>query len=188
MARKKTSPKNPYEAKNPPRTPRALNYEEATRFCECGAKMKVSYETVPFTIGGLPDVSLEAMTVERCPKCKEENYLFFKQARLLRYIAGALVCKDTQLAPDEIKYLRKFLDWTRDKMGQFLATSGEAVRCWESGSAVVPHAEELLLRMHVVHRFGLRIDVDRFTRLTYVNYPNTPMKLVVNVIEAVTED
>lgn len=187
MARKKTRPTT-YEAKRSPRTPRAVNLDDATRFCDCGAKMRVSYETVPFTLGGLPDVSLEAMTVERCPQCKEVNYLFYSQERLLRYVAACLVCKTILLAPDEIRYLRKFLDWTRERAGQFLFTSATSVGRWETGRELIPMEQDLLLRMHVIHRFGLQVDVDQFKRSPDVQYPNTPMKLAVNVIEAVTED
>jgi DNA-binding transcriptional regulator YiaG len=68
---------------------------------------------------------------------------------LHRVIALAVISKSSRLAPQEIRYLRKFLDWSGAELARHLGVDGSTVSRWENGQQAMGPVADRLLRLIV---------------------------------------
>jgi putative transcriptional regulator len=116
----------------------------------CGGLMKTRRENYRYTASGLPHVTLQGVEVSRCPRCGEVEVAIPRIETLHRTIAHALIRKRARLAPEEIRYLRKYLGWSGADFAAHMGATPETVSRWEHGTAPMGAAADRLLRLMVV--------------------------------------
>ncbi|WP_157218705.1 helix-turn-helix domain-containing protein [Flavisphingomonas formosensis] len=65
---------------------------------------------------------------------------------LHRCIGAHIVFNRKELAPAEIKFLRKTMDMTQSELGRCIGQSSQQVARWEKGQSVIPGPADRLLR------------------------------------------
>ena len=106
-------------------------------------------EQVPYRYapGGLPHVILQGVSVGRCLKCGAESLTVPRIAQLHRVLAVALATKTSHLAPNEARFLRKYLGYSSTDLAAIMGVAPETVSRWEStksAQAIGASAERLL--------------------------------------------
>jgi len=119
---------------------------------ECGSRMRVHRELVPFEKPiGLPGVRLLTQ-VRRCPHCGAHEVVIPDLDGLHRAIARAIINKSPRLAPEEIRFLRKILGWSGADFAAYMGASVETVSRWENGAMPMGPQADRLLRLMVLTR------------------------------------
>lgn len=118
------------------------------RCTECGRAMKTRRENYRYDASGLP-VTLAGVEVSRCPKCGAHEVAIPRIEELHRVIALAVISKSGRLAPPEIRYLRKFLDWSGAEFARHVGVDVATVSRWENGQQSMGPVADRLLRMIV---------------------------------------
>jgi putative zinc finger/helix-turn-helix YgiT family protein len=113
-------------------------------------------ENYQYTASGLPYVTLQQAEVSRCPNCGETEVAIPYIEALHRAIATALVRKPARLAPEEIRYLRKYLGWSGVDFAAHMGTAPETVSRWEQGKTPIGTIADRLLRLLVVTQLPVR--------------------------------
>jgi putative zinc finger/helix-turn-helix YgiT family protein len=116
----------------------------------CGAQMDTRRENYLYTASGLPHVTLEQIEVSRCPVCGEVEVAIPCIETLHRVIASTLIRKRARLAPEEIRYLRKYLGWSGVDFAARMGVDPAVVSRWENGKDVMGKLADRLLRLLVV--------------------------------------
>jgi len=114
--------------------------------------MKTRRENVKYDASGLPSVTLVGVEVSRCPECADEEVTIPNIEGLHRALALAIVSKRPRLAPEEIRFLRKYLGLSSGDFAQHIGVSPETVSRWELGRSAMGTTADRLLRMLVVTR------------------------------------
>ncbi len=65
---------------------------------------------------------------------------------LNRRIGEFLVANRKELAPDEIRFLRKTMDLTQSELGRWMGKDSQTVARWEKGHTPIPSVADRLLR------------------------------------------
>ena len=87
-----------------------LQPNQQERICrKCHGKLKIARRNYLFTESGLSNVLLLKAEILVCEKCKRLSPRIPQHEDLLRTIAVALIDKPSELAGDEVCYLRKYL-------------------------------------------------------------------------------
>jgi len=132
---------------------------------ECGGTMKTRRENYRYDTSGLP-VTLTGVEVSRCPKCGAQEVAIPRIEDLHRVIALAVISKTSRLAPQEIRYLRKFLDWSGAQLARHVGVDVSTVSRWENGQQAMGPVADRLLRMIVGCRQpGQSYPVDKLTQV-----------------------
>ncbi|PNU19747.1 hypothetical protein C2E25_11165 [Geothermobacter hydrogeniphilus] len=105
-------------------------------------------ETIRFEECGLSGVVLQDVLVRQCDGCGNRLVSIPNLSGLHRSIAMVLVNKPERLAPEEIRFLRKSLGWSKADFARKMHVRPEQVSRWESEKAPKPMQvqNELLLR------------------------------------------
>lgn len=117
---------------------------------ECGGAMKTRRENYQYAASGLPGITLRGVEVRRCPRCGATEVAIPRIEDLHRAIAQALIGKPSRLAPEEVRYLRKYLGWSGADYAAHMGTTPETVSRWETGAAPMGGTADRLLRLMVV--------------------------------------
>ena len=116
----------------------------------CGEPLETRRENYHYTASGLRHVTLRHVEVSRCPHCGETEVAIPYIEALHRVIAATLVRKPARLAPEEIRYLRKYLGWSGVDFAARIGVTPEAVSRWENGKDPMGKVADRLLRILVV--------------------------------------
>ncbi len=116
---------------------------------ECGAKMTSARETVKYDASGLPGVTLRGVEVRRCRQCGAYELVLPQIEELHRLLAAIVIGKTAWLAPQEIRFLRKYLGWSGADFASHMGTSPETVSRWEHGKLKMGATADRLLRTMV---------------------------------------
>jgi len=114
--------------------------------------METRRENYHYTASGLPHVTLQQVEVSRCPCCGETEVSIPRIEALHRAIAAALARKPARLAPEEIRYLRKYLGWSGVDFAARMGVTPATVSRWEHGTGPMGNTADRLLRLLVVHQ------------------------------------
>ena len=117
----------------------------------CGASIETRRENYRYTASGLPHVTLQQVEVSRCPVCGETEVTIPHIEALHRAIAAVLIQKRARLAPEEIRYLRKYLGWSGVDFAAHMGVTPETVSRWERGTTPMGGQADRLLRLLVVN-------------------------------------
>lgn len=115
---------------------------------ECGGTMKTRRENYRYDASGLP-VTLAGVEVSRCSKCGAHEVAIPHLEDLHRVIALAVISKSSRLAPQEIRYLRNFLDWSGAELARHVGVDASTVSRWENGQQAMGPVADRLLRLIV---------------------------------------
>ena len=128
--------------------------------------METRRENYHYTASGLPHVTLQQVEVSRCPVCGETEVAIPHIEALHRAIAAVLVQKRARLAPEEIRYLRKYLGWSGVDFAAHMGVTPETVSRWERGTTPMGGQADRLLRLLVVNLAPVQnYSADRLTAL-----------------------
>lgn len=76
-----------------------------------------------------------------------ENFVSVYETEALHQKIGQyLVANRKELAPEEIRFLRKTMDLTQSELGRWIGQSSQQVARWEKGQSEVPGPADRLLR------------------------------------------
>jgi len=118
------------------------------RVCrECGGKAKVVRKNYRFTECGLENILLKNIEVVVCAKQKCESPRIPQHEDLMRTIAVALIDKPSELAGDEIRFLRKYLGEGSEHFAQMLGVDRSHLSRIENGQLPVSRQTDRLVRM-----------------------------------------
>jgi len=120
---------------------------------ECGqAEMEGLRSAHDYDVAGLPyPVVLLGVSIERCPACAEEMVTIPDPEGLHRLLALSIVEADRPLLPEEVRFLRKLLDWSADDMASVMGVDAKTLSRWENGKQKMGKVAERLLRL-LIHR------------------------------------
>lgn len=119
---------------------------------DCGAAMKTKRENYRYEACGLRGVTLLNVEVSRCPRCGESEVNIPNMDGLHRTIAQMLVRRRERFAPEEIRFLRKYLGLGSGDLAAHMGVSPETVSRWEGGRSPMASTADRLLRMLVATR------------------------------------
>ena len=128
-----------------------MNEKTQTLCIECGAGMETRRENYRYTASGLPHVTLHQVEVSRCPHCGETEVAIPHIEALHRALAKAIIQHPTRLAPEEIRYLRKYLGWAGVDFAAIMGVDPATVSRWERGATPMGPQADRLLRTLVVN-------------------------------------
>lgn len=116
------------------------------RCVECGyrGEVAVRYEDMPHDT--LPNVTLRGIEIRTCPQCAEEYIVYPRFAQLRAAIRDVIVRKRGPLAPEEFKFLRKFLGWSSQDTARRMGVDPSSVSRWENGKRAIGPTTDRLIR------------------------------------------
>lgn len=142
------------------------------------AEMNINKETIRYEECGLPNVVLKGIEVKHCPECGNSLVSIPALSGLHKNIATHLVQQPERLSAAEIRFLRKYLGWSKIDFACKFHVRPEQVSRWESDNKAVPmnKQSELLLRSLVA--MGNKIEhYDEQLEKLSLGQPETPSLL-----------
>jgi putative zinc finger/helix-turn-helix YgiT family protein len=117
------------------------------RVCpECGGNAKVVRKDYRFRESGLNNVFLKDIEVVACTKCRNESPRIPNHDDLMRTIAVALIDKPSELAGDEVRFLRKYLGEGGAAFAQLLGINRSHLSRVENGAMAISRQTDRLVR------------------------------------------
>ena len=113
---------------------------------DCNKKMSKKTEVYHYTESGLDNVFLET-PVFRCNKCKEVITDIPVMGELHMHIAVELIKKDSLLAGQEIRFLRKQMNLKANALADILGVTKQTVSRWENSKKEISPYNDKLIRM-----------------------------------------
>lgn len=113
---------------------------------ECGGRARVVRKDYRFVESGLNNVVLKGIEVKVCSKCKSEAPRIPGHDDLMRTIAVALVDKPSQLAGEEVRFLRKYLGQGSGEFAQLLGINRSHLSRIENGAMAISRQTDRLVR------------------------------------------
>lgn len=113
---------------------------------ECGTPVKTTRQNYKYDASGLRGVTLVNIEVRHCPECGEQEVLIPNIEGLHRALALAIVRKRERLAPDEVRFLRKYLGLSSGDFAKHIGVSPESVSRWELGRTAMGQTADRFLR------------------------------------------
>lgn len=114
------------------------------------------------------DVTLLNVELRRCPDGHHVEAVIPALDGLYRALAIAVITKPSRLAPNEVRFLRKHLDWSGRDMARYFGVTPETVSRWESTTnpmSMRPTADRLL-RTLVANRERRIIQAERLAQIS----------------------
>jgi putative zinc finger/helix-turn-helix YgiT family protein len=110
------------------------------------SELTESVENYHYRECGLENITLNGVTVRRCPECGVVMPKISNIEGLHDCIAKCLVKKEERLLPAEIVFLRKSLGWSSSDLARNMQTDKAQVSKWEHGRVEMSKSNELLFR------------------------------------------
>ncbi len=146
--------------------------------------METRRENYRYTLSGLPGIVLRDVEVSRCRQCGNQEVEIPRIEALHQAIALALARKPTRLTPEEIRFLRTYLDWTGVELAAHMGAAPETVSRWENGANPMNSMAERLLRLLIVTAAGQRnFSLEALAEIDEAS-PARPIKLVLGFHKA----
>jgi putative zinc finger/helix-turn-helix YgiT family protein len=132
---------------------------------ECGGTMTAKRENYRYDASGLP-VTLRNVEVHRCKACGGHEVAIARIDSLHRAIALAVASRPSRLGPREIRFLRKWLDWSGADLARHMGVDAATVSRWEDDQQPMGAVADRLLRMMAMRgEPAERFPVDRLAEL-----------------------
>jgi len=122
--------------------------DDSARACrECGRgpsiRLRKDYR---FTESGLGNISVKDIEVLRCEACGAESPRIPRLEDLLRTIAAALIDKPTELAGEEVRFLRKHLGESGESFARMIGVDRAHLSRVENAAMAVSRQVDRLVR------------------------------------------
>ena len=102
----------------------------------------------------MPNVVLVGVEVQRCVSCGRQDVVLPRVLELYQTIAMAVVRKPTRLSGPEVRFLRKYLNWSSADLARRAGVDPSTVSGWESDKDPIGATSDRMLRLMVVHAMG----------------------------------
>jgi putative zinc finger/helix-turn-helix YgiT family protein len=144
--------------------------KEKQRTCyECGGNARIVRKGYHFTESGLNNVFLKDIEVVKCANCKSETPRIPNHDDLMRTIAVALIDKPSELAGDEVRFLRKYLGEGSAPFAQMLGIDRSHLSRVENGAMAISRQTDRLVRtLALVHEPALLEKLKRLGRYEHL--------------------
>lgn len=127
---------------------------ESRKRAKCGQCGATEIEAVtidhPYDESGLPGVTLQGISADRCPVCGAIRVRIPNIEGLHRALALFLLRKTSRLSGPEVRFLRKYIGLSGADFAKRLGAEPETVSRWENGKQPIGGAAERFLRLLVV--------------------------------------
>lgn len=117
---------------------------------ECGTEMKDGITDYDYAISGLNNVVLKGIPVSNCPHCGEEEIGIPNPFELQELLSQIIARQPQRLKPEEIRYLRTYLEFSGIEFSKVIAVTPETVSRWENGHEKMSVMSERFLRLLVI--------------------------------------
>lgn len=114
---------------------------------ECQTEMESRVGSYAYKECGLPNVTLQNITLRKCPSCGEEEAVIPRVLALHQAIAEQVSKKPERLTPPEIRFLRTHLGWSGADFARIFSVTPATVSRWETGTSTMGLVQEKLLRL-----------------------------------------
>lgn len=151
-----------------------------TQCLACGGPTKTRREKhYRYMECGLRNIVIEdAVKVTTCERCGETYTSIPAIEELHRQIAAAVIRKKGRLAPEEIRFLRKYLGWSGADFAKRTGTKPETVSRWENGRALMgPQADRLLRVLVAKETPVMEYSVDVLAQVAADDRATTPVRV-----------
>jgi putative zinc finger/helix-turn-helix YgiT family protein len=127
------------------------------RLCrECGGNAAIVRQEYRFTESGLTNIVLTDIEVAKCDACNSVSPRIPHHDDLMRTIAVALIDKPWELAGDEVRFLRKYLDEGSASFARMLGIDRSHLSRVENGAMSISRQTDRLVRtLALVHEPSL---------------------------------
>jgi DNA-binding transcriptional regulator YiaG len=116
----------------------------------CAKPVHIIHGNYEFKESGLDNVVLCGIEIIKCDHCGNEDPILPALDHLFRAIALALVSKPYRLAGEEVRFLRKYLKLTGDKLSRLLHVDKTTLSKWENNDDPVGTQSDLAIRLIVM--------------------------------------
>lgn len=118
---------------------------------ECGkAKMIETTKDHHYVESGLKNIVLKGIPYDYCPNCGEEEIGIPNPFELQDLLAQIIAQQCQRLKPEEIRFLRSYLEMTGIEFSKVIAVTPETVSRWEHGHERMSVMSERFLRLLVL--------------------------------------
>jgi DNA-binding transcriptional regulator YiaG len=140
------------------------------RVCrDCRGNAKIVRKDYRFRESGLSNIFLRDIDVVICPKCKSESPRIPNHDDLMRTIAVALIDKPSELAGDEVRFLRKYLGEGSGPFAKMLGIDRSHLSRIENGAMEISRQTDRLVRtLSLIHEPALTEKLKRLGRYTAI--------------------
>lgn len=152
----------------------------------CGNEMTHSVESIPYALGGLPNVNIDEVGVDRCSICGEEEISIRAMEVVHATLAHEIRRKKGRLLPDEIRFLRKHLGFNGVQFAEEMGVNKSTVSRWENGSQEMGPTAEKVLRSLVAKKDPIDDYRDLMTSTTVDPKTSSNLHLKVHRWESAT--
>ena len=118
----------------------------------CGSRMTSSRENYKYNDCGLDYVTLVNVEIRRCANCGESEVVIPNLEDLHRVLARLIAKRAGRLRGREIRFLRKFLGFSRVDAAEALMVTAETMSRWENDKRDIGDPYQALLRHMVFNR------------------------------------
>jgi putative zinc finger/helix-turn-helix YgiT family protein len=144
---------------------------------QCGTAMKVRRENYSSDLFGVP-VTLVGVRMYRCPNCGEFEVEIPNPEGLHAVIARHLIGKRARLTGREIRFLRKYLDYSSSDFASTIGVTPETISRWEKDKERIGPAADRLLRMFILYtKSGENYPIANFAKIS--SHISAPMQFGV---------
>lgn len=118
---------------------------------ECGkAELVDIIKDHHYVESGLKNVILKGIPCDYCPNCGEDSIGIPNFEELHQLIAEIIAQQPQRLKPEEIRFLRSYLEMTGIEFSKVIAVTPETVSRWENGHEPMSVMSERFLRLLVL--------------------------------------
>ena len=112
----------------------------------CSSEMVCKVGKHLYKESGLNNVILRGITICKC-SCGEEVVFIPAIPSLHKLIGAQLINKKSLLNGNEIRFLRKNMSLTANKLSGYLGVDNATISRWENGKQTIKKSNDLLLRL-----------------------------------------
>ncbi len=116
---------------------------------KCGAQIQFEKSNYRYLASGLSNVILQGVEVGECVACGNREVRIPRMTKIHRTIAQALANSPARLTGEQLRYLRKHLGLTGERLGGYLHTDRTKISKWESGEHKIGPSNDRLMRLLV---------------------------------------
>ncbi len=120
------------------------------RCSNCSKPAHIIRGNYEFKESGLDNVVLCGIEIIKCDHCGNEDPVLPALDHLFRAIALAIVNKPYRLVGEEVRFLRKYLKLTGDKLSRLLHVDNTTLSKWENNDDPVGTQSDLAIRLIVM--------------------------------------
>jgi putative zinc finger/helix-turn-helix YgiT family protein len=113
----------------------------------CEADAKIVRGDYQYKESGLDNVVLRNIEFVTCPACGNVDPIIPRMTALHRVMAGAITRKPYRLSGNEIRFLRKYMHMTGERLANVMKVDKTTISKWENDQDPIGDQSDRLLRL-----------------------------------------